>query len=120
MALPWLKRFWARTVSAPSPVEKIFPPVGGPPTCLLVTLCLVWFGSAGAPCLAVRFLARGPMPSYSGAADQPTFSLLSRAFAFRQGARFTGLLDPAFFRKVAAKHQVHFGAGADDTFSPEV
>src|SRR5262245_32374605 len=58
------------------------------------------------------------MSCYPSCSRPPTFSLLARAFAFRPGARFTGLLDPAFFQSLADKHRVHFGAGASDTFNP--
>jgi hypothetical protein len=60
------------------------------------------------------------MSCYSPVDQQPTFGLLSRAFAFRPGARFTGLLEPAFFASLADKHHVHFGTGASDTFNPAV
>lgn len=60
------------------------------------------------------------MSPYSHSAQQSSFSLLARAFAFRAGARFTGLLDPAFFQSLADKHHVPFGQGPDDTFNPEV
>jgi hypothetical protein len=60
------------------------------------------------------------MSSYSSSTPQPTFSLLSRSFAFRQDARFTGLLCPSFFQGLADKHNLHFGLGAGDTFNPAV
>jgi hypothetical protein len=52
----------------------------------------------------------------------PTFSLLSRAFAFCPHARFTGLLgpDPDFFRQAADRHCVRFGSGPADTFDPAI
>jgi hypothetical protein len=58
--------------------------------------------------------------SYSGQSGQSTFSLLSRAFAFCPGARFTGLLDPAFFQAQADRHAVRFGSGQGDVFDPAV
>jgi putative transposase len=58
--------------------------------------------------------------SYSGPSGQSTFSLLSRAFAFCAGARFTGLLDPAFFQSHADRHAVRFGSGQHDVFDPGV
>src|SRR5947209_4687510 len=57
-------------------------------------------------------LRRGtPMPLYPPRASQPTFALLSRAFAFRAQARFTGLLEPAFFQRHADRHQLASGQG---------
>jgi len=60
------------------------------------------------------------MSSYPSSPQQPTFSLLSRSFAFCPGARFTGLLEPAFWEALAQQHHVHFGAGAGDTFNAPV
>jgi hypothetical protein len=60
------------------------------------------------------------MSSYTPVAQQPTSSLLSRAFVFRQDARFTGLLEPAFFGSLADEYQLHFGSAAADTFNPAV
>ncbi len=60
------------------------------------------------------------MSSYSCRSPQPTFSLLARSFAFRPGARFTGLLDPSFFQRRADDHHLDFGSGPDDTFNPAV
>jgi len=60
------------------------------------------------------------MPLYPPGAAQPTFALLSRAFAFRPQARFTGLLDPAFFQQHADRHQLAFGLGDADTFNAPV
>jgi hypothetical protein len=45
-----------------------------------------------------------------------TFSLLSRAFAFCPGARFTGLLHPDFFQQAADRSRLRFGSGSADTF----
>jgi hypothetical protein len=58
--------------------------------------------------------------SYPPPSAQSTFALLSRAFAFCPGARFTGLLDPAFFQGFADQSRVRFGAGDGDTFDPAV
>lgn len=58
--------------------------------------------------------------SYPQRPRQSTFSLLSRAFAFCSGARFTGLLDPASFQSHADRHAVRFGSGQCDTFDPAV
>ena len=60
------------------------------------------------------------MSSYSDSSPQPTFSLLSRAFAFRPGARFTGLLEPSFFQRLADDHNLDFASGPNDTFNPPV
>lgn len=60
------------------------------------------------------------MSSYPSSNPAPTFSLLSRSFAFRAGARFTGLLQPEFFQRLADQHNLHFGSGHDDTFNPAV
>jgi hypothetical protein len=60
------------------------------------------------------------MSSYCHSSQQTSFSILSRAFALRPGARFTGLLDPAFFQELAERHHVDFGSGKDDTFNPAV
>ncbi len=60
------------------------------------------------------------MPLYPAAADQPTFALLSRTFAFRTQARFSGLLDPAFFQRHADRHRLDFGRGHHDTFNAPV
>lgn len=60
------------------------------------------------------------MPLYPPDAAQPTFALLSRSFAFRPQARFTGLLDPAFFQQHADRHRVAFGQGNHDTFNAPV
>jgi hypothetical protein len=60
------------------------------------------------------------MPSYAETGPRPDFSLLARTFGYRPGARFTGLLEPSFFEELAAKHDVEFGQGQHDTFSPAV
>src|SRR5216684_5455234 len=60
------------------------------------------------------------MSSYPATTERPTFSLLSRSFAFRKDARFTGLLDPAFFQRLADDHDLHFGQGQANTFNPAV
>src|SRR5262245_45573843 len=60
------------------------------------------------------------MPSYPHAAPPPTFSLLSRSFAFRPGATFAGLLRPELFQGLADQHHAHFGSGKGDTFNPAV
>jgi hypothetical protein len=60
------------------------------------------------------------MSSYSHSPEQSSFSVLSRAFAFCSGTRFTGLFGPSFFQGLADKHDVHFGSGQDDTFNPGV
>jgi hypothetical protein len=60
------------------------------------------------------------MSCYPTTGEPPTFSLLSRCFAYRQGARFTGLLAPEFFQSIADKHDVHFGEGQGDTFNAPV
>ena len=60
------------------------------------------------------------MSSYPDSPGQPNFSLLARSFAFRPGARFTGLLEPAFFQRLAERHHIDFGSGNDDTFNPAV
>jgi hypothetical protein len=60
------------------------------------------------------------MSSYSHSSEQSSFSCLSRAFAYRRGARFTGLIEPAFFQSLADKHHVHFGSAKDDTYNPAV
>jgi hypothetical protein len=54
--------------------------------------------------------------SYQPPSGRSTFWLLSRAFAFCPGARFTGLLHPAFFQDAADRHSVRFGTGHADTF----
>jgi putative transposase len=58
--------------------------------------------------------------SYPAVGEPPTFALLSRCFAFRPDARFTGLLGPDFFSGPADKHHLHFGSGKGDTFNPPV
>jgi hypothetical protein len=60
------------------------------------------------------------MFSYPSSTAKPTWTLLSRSFAFRAGARFTGLLSPTFFQQHAQRHAVCFGAGDTDTFSAPV
>ena len=60
------------------------------------------------------------MSSYSASSEPPTFSLLSRCFAFRTDARFTGLLDPDFFQGLADEHHLRFGSSAGDTYNPAV
>jgi hypothetical protein len=55
--------------------------------------------------------------SYPPGAEPTNFSLLSRSFAFREGAAFAGLLGPDFFRPLADEHQVHFGEGQGDTYN---
>lgn len=60
------------------------------------------------------------MPLYPPRGPQPTFALLSRSFAFRPHARFTGLLDPAFFQQHADHHALAFGQGDQDTFNAPV
>src|SRR5262245_21968418 len=60
------------------------------------------------------------MSSYPSSPEQPTFALLSRSFAYRQGARFTGLLEPSFFQGVTDEHGLDFGCGRDDTYNPAV
>lgn len=60
------------------------------------------------------------MSFYPHRTARPSFSLLSLAFAFCPGARFSGLLDPAFFQGIADKHAVHFGQGDEDTYCPAV
>jgi hypothetical protein len=60
------------------------------------------------------------MSFYSSSSTQPTFSLLSRSFAFRPDAAFTGLLEPSFFQDRADDHDLHFGQGRNDTFNPAV
>src|SRR5258707_5763075 len=72
------------------------------------------------PLPAARMKARGPMSFYPHGPDRPTFSVLSRAFAYCPNARFTGLLAPAFFQSVAQSFAVRFGSGAGDTFDPAV
>src|SRR4051812_43877922 len=54
--------------------------------------------------------------SYPAAGEPPTFSLISRSFAFRSGATFTGLIGPDFFQGLADEHQVRFGSGKGDTY----
>lgn len=56
--------------------------------------------------------------SYLPPSGRSTFWLISAAFVFRQGARFSGLLDPSFFQSLADRFAVRFGAGAGDTFDP--
>ena len=60
------------------------------------------------------------MPLSPSGAAQPTGALLSGAFAFRPPARFTGLLDPAFFQQHADRHQLAFGQGDHATFNAPV
>jgi hypothetical protein len=60
------------------------------------------------------------MPSYPARTGQPTFALLSRCFGFRPEARFTGLLDPAFFQGHADAHRLRFGQGQGDTYNAPV
>ncbi len=60
------------------------------------------------------------MPLYPPEAAQPTFALLSGAFAFQPQARFTGLLPPAFFQEHADRHRVAFGQGDHATFNAPV
>jgi hypothetical protein len=43
--------------------------------------------------------------------------LLSRSFAFREGARFTGLLGPAFFQDLADSHKLRFGDAPRHTYN---
>jgi hypothetical protein len=57
------------------------------------------------------------MFSYPDSAAKPTWSLLSRCFAFRADATFTGLLSPDFFQRHADRHGVCFGEGEADTYS---
>jgi hypothetical protein len=58
--------------------------------------------------------------SYPPPSGQSTFALLAAAFAYCPGARFTGLLGPAFFQDLADRHAVHFGEGEKDTYNPAV
>jgi Transposase DDE domain len=60
------------------------------------------------------------MSFYSSNSTKPDFALLSRSFAFRSRATFTGLLEPSFFQDLADKHDLHFGQGEGDTFNPAV
>src|SRR5438309_1796687 len=61
------------------------------------------------------------MPSsYPEPGAKPSWDLLARTFAYRPGARFTGLLSPSLFQRVAERHEVDFGNGKHDTFSPVV
>src|SRR5437588_63207 len=60
------------------------------------------------------------MSFYSSSPPPPTFSLLGRSFAFRPGATFTGLLEPAFFQRLADRHGLRFGSGRGDTFNVAV
>src|SRR4051812_36832442 len=92
-----------------------FAALGRPRPCLLVAPGLFCPEPAGVPCLSHLFRRGTPMSSYPTIPEQPTFSLLSRCFAFRQGARFTGLLEPSFFQGVADEHRLHFGSGPTDT-----
>jgi hypothetical protein len=55
--------------------------------------------------------------SYPPCGEPPNFSLLSRSFAFREGATFTGLPGPTFFQSIADEHDIHFGEGQSDTFN---
>jgi hypothetical protein len=57
------------------------------------------------------------MPSYANAAPQASYNVLSRTFAYRPLARFTGLLLPAFFQHHADRHQVAFARRPQDSFS---
>ncbi len=57
------------------------------------------------------------MFSYPDPPAPPTFDLLSRSFAYRPEARFTGLLQPYFWQRHAQHHHVSFGHGEHDTFS---
>src|ERR1700691_465285 len=59
-------------------------------------------------------------PTPDPAASPPSCALLATTFVFAHGARFTGLLEPAFFQRLAEKHRVAFGSGAQDTFNPAV
>jgi Transposase DDE domain len=77
--------------------------------------CLSWLESAGVPCLLPE-RRRGTPCFLIPNSEKSTFSLLSRAFAFCPNARFTGLLDPTFFRSLAEQFRVRFGSSADDTF----
>jgi len=58
--------------------------------------------------------------TYPATGAPPNFSLLSRSFAFREGAPFTGLLSPSFFQAIADKHEAHFGQGQGDTYNAPV
>jgi hypothetical protein len=60
------------------------------------------------------------MSAYSPDTAPPTSCLLARSFAFRPGTRFTGLLEPAFFQRLADQHNLHFAEGPNDTFNPAV
>src|SRR5438445_9963361 len=55
---------------------------------------------------------------YPDRPERSTFWLISAAFAFCPAARFTGLLDPAFFQQAADRFALRFGCGAGDTFDP--
>ena len=58
--------------------------------------------------------------SYPPPSGRSTFCLLSRAFAFCPGARFTGLLGLSFFQGHADRFRLRFGSGNDDTFDPAI
>jgi len=59
-------------------------------------------------------------PTPQPTAPPPSFALLATTFVFSHGARFTGLLEPAFFQRLAEKHRVAFGNGPKHTFNPAV
>ena len=59
-------------------------------------------------------------PTADPAAPPPSFGLLAATFVFSHGARFTGLLEPAFFQRLAEQHRVAFGNGPKHTFNPAV
>src|SRR5262249_50058531 len=98
--------------------EAIFRPPRRAPLVDRVPLPILDSGYPLGPLPAARSSGGGPMPpSYPTAADKPTWDLLARCFAFRPGARFTGLLDPTFFQRLAQRPGVGLGEGPDDTFN---
>src|SRR5947209_8777401 len=99
---------------------KIFPPCGGARLACWRPKTYFALGLLGALGLAVTFRPGAPMPSYPQTAQPPDFSLISRSFAFREGARFTGLIGPDFFQGIADEHGAHFGAGKGDTYNAPV
>src|SRR5260370_11078201 len=110
MALPCCKRrprgqrSGRRT--APRRQQKDFPAWWRHASCLLETLGLFLPWVYWGPLPTLSLPARGPVFSYSSSIAQPTFSLLSRCFAFRPSALFTGLLAPTFFQGLADHHNL--------------
>src|SRR4051794_28836826 len=58
--------------------------------------------------------------SYLPPSGRSTFPIISKAFAFCPGARFTGLLAPSFFQQAADQFRLTFGSGTTAPFAPAV